>query len=238
MYKYQKNIVYKINNLINKNNKLNKIFNYKTKNRKYSNKTLIKCIIDILKDGISFRSIGKYKKIKWQTIYKFYCKLIQNNAIKIIFDNIVNDYNKKNINNNIFITDTTLIPNKLGINDIGYNPQYPKHKSCKISIISDINGIPLNINCSAGNVNDSKILYNQLDDLQNTNSYLLNNNNILLGDAGYDSNKLRNKLNTIKFGKLLAAKNKRNIKNKIKLESIKLSLEEKKILKKRIKIER
>ena len=195
MYKYQKNIIYKINNLINKNNKLNKIFNYKIKNRKYSNKTLIKCIINILKDGISFRSIGKYKKIKWQTIYKFFCKLIQNNAIKIIFDNIVNDYNKKNINNNIFITDTTLIPNKLGINDIGYNPQYPKHKSCKISIISDINGIPLNINCSAGNVNDSKILYNQLDDLQNTNSYLLNNNNILLGDAGYDSNKLRNKLN-------------------------------------------
>ena len=237
MYKYQKNIVYKINNLINKNNKLNKIFNYKTKNRKYSNKTLIKCIIDILKDGISFRSIGKYKNIYWQTIYKFYCKLIQNNVIKIIFDNIVNDYNKKNINNNIFITDTTLIPNKLGINDVGYNPQYPKHKSCKISIISDINGIPLNINCSAGNVNDSKILYNQLDDLQNSDIYLLNNNNILLGDAGYDSNKIRDKLNTIKFGKLLAAKNKRNIKNKIKLESIKLSLEEKKILKKRIKIE-
>ena len=237
MYKYQKNIVYKINNLINKNNKLNKIFNYKTKNRKYSNKTLIKCIINILKDGISFRSIGKYKNIYWQTIYKFYCKLIQNNVIKIIFDNIVNDYNKKNINNNIFITDTTLIPNKLGINDIGYNPQYPKHKSSKISIISDINGIPLNINCSAGNVNDSKILYNQLDDLQNSDIYLLNNNNILLGDAGYDSNKLRDKLNTIKFGKLLVAKNKRNIKNKIKLESIKLSLEEKKILKKRIKIE-
>ena len=190
-----------------------------------------------MKDGISFRSIGKYKKIKWQTIYKFFCKLIQNNAIKIIFDNIVNDYNKKNINNNIFITDTTLIPNKLGINDIGYNPQYPKHKSCKISIISDINGIPLNINCSAGNVNDSKILYNQLDDFKNSNSDLLNNNNILLGDAGYDSNKIREKLNNIKFGKLLAARNKRNIKNKYKLELIKLSPEEKKLLKKRIKIE-
>ena len=49
MYKYQKkNIVYKINIFINKNIKLNKIFNYKTINRKYSNKTLIKCIIDIL----------------------------------------------------------------------------------------------------------------------------------------------------------------------------------------------
>jgi hypothetical protein len=81
-----------------------------------------------LKDGISFRSIGKYKKNKWQTIYNFYCKLIQNNAIKIIFF-IVNHYNEKNINNNIFITDRTLIPNKLGINNVGYNPQYPKHVS-------------------------------------------------------------------------------------------------------------
>jgi len=237
MYKYQKNIVYKINNLINKNINLNKIFNYKTKNRKYSNKTLIKCIIDILKDGISFRSIGKYKKIKWQTIYKFYYKLIQNNVIKIIFDNIVDNYKKKILKNNIFITDTTLIPNKLGINHIGYNPQYPKHKTSKISIISDINGIPLNICCSDGSTNDSKILYNQLDDFKNSNSDLLNNNNILLGDAGYDSNKIREKLNNIKFGKLLAARNKRNIKNKYKLELIKLSPEEKKLLKKRIKIE-
>jgi hypothetical protein len=57
MYKYQKNIVNKINNFINKN--INKIFNYKTKNRKYSNITLIKLIIDSLKDGISFRRIGK-----------------------------------------------------------------------------------------------------------------------------------------------------------------------------------
>jgi len=237
MYKYQKNIVYKINNLINKNINLNKIFNYKTKNRKYSNKTLIKCIIDILKDGISFRSIGKYKKIKWQTIYKFYYKLIQNNVIKIIFDNIVDNYKKKILKNNIFITDTTLIPNKLGINHIGYNPQYPKHKTSKISIISDINGIPLNICCSDGSTNDSKILYNQLDDFKNSNSDLLNNNNILLGDAGYDSNKIREKLNNIKFGKLLAVRNKRNIKNKYKLELIKLSPEEKKLLKKRIKIE-
>ena len=190
-----------------------------------------------MKDGISFRSICNYKKIKWQTIYKFYYKLIQNNVIKIIFDNIVDNYKKKILKNNIFITDTTLIPNKLGINHIGYNPQYPKHKTSKISIISDINGIPLNICCSDGSTNDSKILYNQLDDFKNSNSDLLNNNNILLGDAGYDSNKIREKLNNIKFGKLLAARNKRNIKNKYKLELIKLSPEEKKLLKKRIKIE-
>ncbi len=58
MYKYQKNIVYKINNLINKNIKLNKIFNYKTKNCKYSNKILIKYIIDIIKDEIDIIKDG------------------------------------------------------------------------------------------------------------------------------------------------------------------------------------
>jgi hypothetical protein len=240
MHKYQKNIVYKINSLINKNIDLHKIFNYKTKKRKYSNKILIKCIVEILKSGISFRNIGKYKKINWQTIYKFYRKLIQHNAIKIIFDKLIVVHKNKNIKNNnqnIFITDTTLIPNKLGINDIGYNPQYPKHKSCKISLISDINGIPINIKCIASNVNDSKILYEQLNEFEINNNDILNNNNILLGDAGYDSNKIRIKLNEIKFGKLLAAKNKRNIKNKNKLESIKLTSVDKEILKKRIKIE-
>ena len=112
-----------------------------------------------------------------------------------------------------------------------------KHKTCKISIISDINGIPFNISCSSGNINDSKILNTQLDDFKNNNSDLLNNNNILLGDAGYDSNKLREKLSAIKFGQLITPKNKRNTKNKIKLESIKLLAEEKNLLKKRIKIE-
>ncbi len=35
----------------------------------------------------------------------------------------------QNINNNIYITNTTLISNKLKINDIGYNQQYSKHLS-------------------------------------------------------------------------------------------------------------
>ena len=38
----------------------------------------------------------------------------------------------------------------------------------------------------------------------------------MLGDAGYDSQKLRNKLLNTNFGKLLTPKNKRNIKFKTK----------------------
>ena len=69
------------------------------------------------------------------------------------------------------------------------------------------------------------------------NNNLLNNNNILLGDAGYDSNQLRNKVISGNIGKLLTAKNKRNTKNKDKLNALKLSPEIKLLLKERIKIE-
>lgn len=58
-----------------------------------------------------------------------------------------------------------------------------------------------------------------------------------MADAGYDSNIIKNKLKNIKFGKLLSHKNKRNIKDKQKLQAIKLLPTEIKLLKKRIKIE-
>ena len=66
------------------------------------------------------------------------------------------------------------------------------------------------------------------------------NNNILLGDpkdAGYDSNNIRNKLQLLKFGRLIAPKNKRNCKNKIMLNTYTLSKDSKHKLKKRIKVE-
>jgi transposase len=80
-------------------------------------------------------------------------------------------------------------------------------------------------------------LDNQLDDFIKNNPILANNKNILLGDAGYDSNKLRLKLIDIKFGKLVTSKNKRNIKDPIKLLALKLTTVEKALLKKRIKVE-
>jgi len=63
---------------------------------------------------------------------------------------------------NILLTDTTLISNKLGIDKIGYNPQNPKHKVSKISLITDDNGIPLMADIYNGSSYDSKILDNQL----------------------------------------------------------------------------
>ena len=138
---------------------------------------------------------------------------------------------------NILLTDTTLISNKLGIDNIGYNPQHPKHKVSKVSLITDVNGIPLMANIYNGSTYDSKILDIQLNDFIIKYPKMLTNNNILLGDAGYDSNKLKDKVKNNNIGVLLTARNRRNIKDKNKLEALKLSDKEKQLLKNRIKVE-
>jgi len=42
-----------------------------------------------------------------------------------------------------------------GIDFIGYNNQIPKHKLSKLSILSDINGKPIDILLSKGNKHDA-----------------------------------------------------------------------------------
>ena len=172
----------------------------------------------------------------WSTIYKFFNKLIKYDVIKSTYTATINHYrNKKaNCNNNIYITDTTLIANKYGIDYISYNPQLLKHKTTKISTISDKAGKTLDVKIFNSNDNDSKILNTQLN---NISFFKTNNKNILLGDAAYDSNIIRSKLKEINFGCLITPKNKRNCKNKEILNNYKLSKESKKKLTHRIKIE-
>ena len=113
--------------------------------RKYAPRKLLQHVLLILKSGVSYRcynDISRYndKMPHWNTIYKFLNKLIKYNVIKNTLKDTVKHY-MNNSKNNIFITDTTLIANKCGIDCINYNPQLLKHKSTKISLITDIKGI-------------------------------------------------------------------------------------------------
>jgi hypothetical protein len=127
------------------------------------------------------------------------------------------------------------VQNKNGYDKIGYNPQLNKHKSTKISVITDVHGHPVNIDIYKSNLHDANILNNQLDNL---NILIKNdNNNILLGDTAYDSSIIKQKLKQLKFGIIITHKNKRNAKNIKLLKSYKLNNISKKLLKKRIKVE-
>jgi len=239
-FKKKSLLISNITNFINSNEKLKKTFNHR--NNKYSINVKLKYVIKILTQGLTYRNSvqDSRNKICWSTIYNFFIKLRKFNVIELSYKETVKRYIKKNFKNttdNIFIIDSTMIHNKLGTDEVSINPQLKKHKSNKISLISDINGIPINVKTTNSNIHDVKILSNQLDDLKKEHPLLFNNNNILLGDTAYDSKPLQKQLTELNFGKIITPKNKRNTKDKEKINQLKLNTSEKILLKNRIKIE-
>ena len=207
MEKIYLKIINKIKNYIF--NDINLKIKFKHFNQKHSLDSLLTAIIIIMKKGISYRDITSYCNLNWNTVYKFKIKLVKYNIMELVYQIVVNDYLiELNEATNIIYTDTSLVINNLGMNMVAYNPQLKKHKTTKISIITDAFNLPINIKVFNSNINDALIIYNQLDDvynntllLCNNNTPLLcNNNTILIGDAAYDSNKIRNKMKELKIG--------------------------------------
>jgi hypothetical protein len=69
--------------------------------------------------------------LTWNLLYKFYMKLIKYNIIKDVFKDTSKFINNKQ--KQIYITDTTLIRNINGIDNISHNPIDNKHNTTKIS---------------------------------------------------------------------------------------------------------
>ena len=93
---------------------------------------------------------------------------------------------------------------------ISNNSQLKKHKTTKISIITDTFNVPLDISISDSCTHDSVIISNQIKNLAITKPLLCDNNNILIGDAAYDSSKLKTELKELKIGELISGFNNRN----------------------------
>ena len=107
----------------------------------------------------------------------------------------------------------------------------------KISVITDTFNVPISVDIFKSSIYDSKIIEKHLDTLYKDSPLLFDNNNILIGDAAYDSNNLLTKIKCLKLGKLLAVKNIRNTKDINKINAIKYNLVDNMILKSRICVE-
>ena len=146
--------------------------------RKYKIKFLLEYVIKILYTGLSFSKIIEYSRsnIHWNTIYTFFIILQKYNVISLLYNQTVKRYIKKHVNkdSNIFLTDTTLIQNKLGIDNTGYTPQLLKHKTSKISLITDDIEIPIIATIFPGNTNDSKMFDIQFNEFTENHILLLN----------------------------------------------------------------
>lgn len=153
MHKNQKkfrNTIFKITKYIKSKPTLFVSFYTKTNNRKFTVEQLLTCILKLVKNGISFRDAIDMipKDIHYSTIYKFFKKLVRHNVIHNTYNKTVKHYLSES-NNKTFLTDTTLIPNKMGIDKIGFNPQLLKHKTSKISYITTEKDVPIDVYVTA-----------------------------------------------------------------------------------------
>lgn len=207
-------------------------------NQKYLIDDLLKPILIILKQGISYRDIQIYTPINWNTIYKFYIKLIKYQIIENTFKLCVNRYlTEIEKPSKVLFTDSSLVINKLGIDQIGYNPQLKKHKTTKFSVITDNFGVPISIDSFNGSCHDALIISKQLNNIHKDFPKLFTNDKILIGDAAYDSNNLKNLAVNLNLGFVLAPTNIRNTKNITKIENNKYNPIDKMLLKSRICVE-
>jgi len=222
---------------INSDKKLFNLFNHHK--QQYNINELFEALIIKLKTGIPYNNISNVKSnIKGGNLFYFHKKLIKLNFFQNFFDNYICLYlNEISPNITKFYIDSTLIANKLGIDLTKFNVQLKKHKSSKISIIVDEFSIPINVKIDSSSVHDVNIVSDQIDDIVKKYPNLCTNNNLFIGDAGYDSSKLSAKIKSYKLGTLITYINKRNTKDPEKLLKIRPDLYTKLLLKSRYKVE-
>jgi len=215
-----------------------------TPNTKYSLNEILEVIKYILITGSSWRSLdlGVFKNsYKWQSIYYHYSKFCTYNIFQNVYTNLLSHYFKKNKSGKLkyLSVDTSLIKNECSSDaNYGYNK---KKKVCKLSLIVDSNGIPISVLLAKGNANDGKIMLDNMEDMLvcvDYNNKKKNNKHkrYMMGDKIYDTEEVRNKIKDNNITPIIAA-NKRNTKDKEKLNMKKLSKNHKKIYRKRIKVE-
>jgi len=215
------------------NTKIRTHFDFTYHTQKYDLRVILKYIIQILKTGLPWSSI---MEINYKTVHKAFLRLCENNVFKETYIENIKKYIVKTPNKKLKIqsVDSTVIPNKYGSEKVGRNKIYKNKNITKITLIADNKNKPIYANISAGNIYDSKILFDNFDDFLISKTVYDKYNNYFLGDKGYCSNKLRELLKSNKYYPIIAH-NKRNTKDPNKL--IELTDNEKKIYKKRIKIE-
>jgi len=150
---------------------------------KYDYYFYIKHIINITINGLSWNKLGLLLEINTDLIRKKYNKWVNLGIFTKANNIILNQYNKYNTYNSLFIDSTNII-NFSGSLDFGYNIKNKNKKSIKISALIDHNKIPHLIDISKGSIHDAKIMESIITNKLNNNKKLLN----LVADKGYIKN--------------------------------------------------
>ena len=213
------NIINKIFNIL-KNYKKNIIdsFYYSIENPpihpnyKYTDKLYLGCILFIIKHGSTWESF--LGPISGKQLNKRHHEYLKYNLYSEFYESILEEY-LKNHDVKYLSIDSTIINNKNCTELVKHHPCNKNRKGIKISTIVDDIGSPLNTFIMESTNHDTKIAQNNINEL--INSKIINNTlkrtkgyPYLLGDSGYDSNDIREKLKKAGYKTIIKPNNKNN----------------------------
>lgn len=230
--------------MINKNGDIieiikNKIIEkglYKKSNRTiYTLYQIIDYILTILDMGISWTKLDRLNNyglgFKGKSIYHHFNKYVLNG----IFDDIYLK-NNKSMKLKYLTTDTATIKNE-EFQDANFGYKIKNKRTVKISVVCDSNSIPLTMGINNGNISDTKMFEDNIEEIKDMIKYTNRNNKTkryLMADSFYDTKNIMNKIRSLGL-KPLIRQNKKNIKNPLLLRH--MSDKDKITYRKRIKVE-
>jgi len=144
---------------------------------------IIEAILYVSKTGLTWEML-QYKNIKWKTIYNHFLKWSKNNIFELIWKEIVSVYikiNKYKKNLSCQMIDCTYIKSINGKDNIGRNPTDRGRMGNKLSILTDIIGVPIGYVLEAANINDKQLFEKTL----NRRIVKRKSRSLLLADKGY-----------------------------------------------------
>ena len=208
--------------------------NKKTPSRKYFLNEILREILFFIRSGSSYRLCrSTIKRSSLNNYVNFFSK----NKIFINFYNhLYNLYSEKDKEEKLsyVYTDTSFIINSNCLHKYVERNKYIKNKfSIKLSLVTDSNGIPINMQFVKGNLHDSPLIKKHFEEIKNSldKKEEHKTKKYFMADAGYDSKENRSFLQNKGF-EVLIPHNKRNGKIIRKFNE-----EEKKLYKNRIRIE-
>jgi transposase len=177
-----------LKNEILTNNKIKKYYFKNYSNTKYKLDDILNGILFVLKTGVSWRDSKSI--VNWQSLYFHFQRFVEFQIFLKLFLKLRSKFMKNN-STNVQIIDSTFILNKFGKNFIARN-KFFKSKNCnKVSLITDINGVPLSAIINTGNVHDNSFIQPHVKDLYILNKKYNKKPIILLADKAYESKQIR-----------------------------------------------
>jgi transposase len=191
-----------IRNIVTSDSEIGKYYCKKQIATKYSFEHIYDSIMYVLKTGIAWRYLNS--GVGWQSAFFHFKRWSR----RRIFEKAFNKVRRKVTCGTAIIVDTTFIINKNGKNKVARN-KLMKNKNClKISMVTDVNGIPLSVLADKGTKHDLKFVGRHIKDLDRK---LRKQDGFVLADRGYISKQLKQTLDN--KGWTLMTKVKRNMRD-------------------------